>query len=153
MVSDRVFFWLRVPRSCVLHRLACPSFARGNLRCAQCIVLVRSLLCCPLFHFTRRSLTLKLAYPSATSFSFSLFFALYLSLLLKRHTRCALALLSPPSDIRSDRTRLQSCHGPLSKFKKSTDRFSFSRSSPVFFLFKLKRVAVTSRKKARLTRE
>lgn len=100
------------------------------------------------------SLTLKLAYPSAASVSPILSPSLSLSLFLSssRDTyELRLDVVSPSSDVRSDRTRLQSRHGPLSKFEKNPDRFSFSQSS--YFLFQASRFAVASRKKARLTRQ
>jgi len=78
-------FWQRVPRSYVLHPLTCPSFARDSLRCAQCIVLARSLLRRPLFHFTRilnSKISLALRCLLSFSLSLSLSHSLTLSLFL-----------------------------------------------------------------------
>lgn len=72
-------FWQRVPRSCVLHPLGCPSFVRGiGLRSARCIVLARSLLRRPLFHFTRilnSKISLSLRCPPFLSFLSSFSFS------------------------------------------------------------------------------
>lgn len=111
--------------------------ARQTLMCAMYCTRARSLLRCPLFHFTRIlnskiSLSLRCLFFFSLSF-FYIFLSLFFSVSFCSPPRCATTLLSPSSDVRSDRTLLQSCHGPLSKFEKSPDRFSFSR----FFFFKL----------------
>lgn len=88
------------------------------------------------------SLTLKLVYSPAISPSSFLFLSLFLC--LSQETR----LLSPSADVASDRTRLQSCHDPLSKFAGEYLSFLFLS---FFFLLVAPFRFFLSHKKARLT--
>lgn len=144
-------FWQCVQDHCS------PAFSsrprpRQFRRCVRCIVFARKLLHRPLF---LGSLTLKLAYPSATPFSTSFCFSFSLTLsfslsLFSRRTRCLHVV-----DVSTDRTPLQSCHDLLSKFEENTGSFFslffsfFPRSSPSHKKAQLARQCRESGKKTR----
>lgn len=131
LVSDRVFSGSVSQDHAAFSILSLVPHSHETVFDARNVLYPRARSFAVLSSTSHGSLTLKLAYPSAAppclsfSLSFSAFFSL--SFLFERHIRGEPRRCCPPStNVRSDRTRLQSCHGPLSKFEKSPNRFSFS---------------------------